>query len=545
MPSLQDAKMTGPLQPKGDSPHPERDNPASSQSSSEELSFDDVIHKEAQDALSKAGLDAHKIDKSSQSLSLPEISGFAPASLSPGQSFIQLRKSEFTSSSDKPLREVLGLVNKFLKDCPAVADESLLPAEQREQQRCREALPDSQNGSEALNKSLYLARFYQHLRYIEEAKKATLLSLGIDPDNYSARELLKDLERMHSSEIGTQPQLAIPATLSKSNLRQRIKQLGTGKVIVLGDLLIDELLEGKPERISREAPVLIMEHVRTELIPGGAANAANNVVALGGKCHAIGVCGEDEYAFKMARLFDRCGISHSLVPDTSRPTTVKTRVLSQAHSFRQQILRLDRISHEPISGLIENAIETSLRNVASEYAAIILSDYRGGVITEAVIKSCQTVAEQHKLLVIVDAQEEFTRFQNVSLLTPNQPDAEKVLGFKIDNKQALEKAGKQIMLLTGSQALLITRGAAGMCLFEKGKDPVELPVFNKSEVFDVTGAGDTVVATMALSLVSGASYVEAMALGNLAAGIVVKKPGTAVTSQQEMLATLETLDLPE
>lgn len=337
----------------------------------------------------------------------------------------------------------------------------------------------------------------------------------------------------------------IADTLSKTKLRQRINELSRGRVIVVGDLLIDELLEGKPERISREAPVLILEHVDTQLIPGGAANTANNIVALGGSCHAIGVCGEDEYADKLLKLFSSAGINQGLVADQFRPTTVKTRILSKSHSFSQQLLRLDRISHEPVSPAIEDQLAAQINKVATQYQAIVLSDYRGGVITPRVIEACRSAAKAHRLKLIVDAQNELERFQRATVLTPNQPDAEKMVGFAIDSRETLQKAGEMLLKLTNAEAVLITRGSQGMALFQEGAEMIELPVFNKSEVFDVTGAGDTVVATMSLALVTGSTWSEAMALGNLAAGIVVKKQGTATTSIKEMLETLESVLLPD
>lgn len=349
---------------------------------------------------------------------------------------------------------------------------------------------------------------------------------------------------MQSSEIRSSTGRSFcQPKLSKAILSQRIRELSKGRVIVVGDLLIDELLEGSPERISREAPVLILEHVDTELIPGGAANTANNIAALGGSCQAIGVCGQDEYAGKLAALFDRVGITHSLVADSSRPTTVKTRILSKSHSFRQQLLRLDRISHEQVSKAIETLLIEKIQAAAPNFQAIILSDYKGGVITDRIIASCRTICQRHDLKLVVDAQNQFERFQDVAMITPNQPDTEQVVGFAIDSKESLERAGQKVLQMTRAEAVLITRGAQGMALFERERQMCELPVFNRSEVFDVTGAGDTVIATMALALVTGATYLEAMALGNLAAGIVVRKQGTDVTSQTEMLETLESLAL--
>jgi D-glycero-beta-D-manno-heptose-7-phosphate kinase len=359
--------------------------------------------------------------------------------------------------------------------------------------------------------------------------------------------LFNELERMHPIDIGA-VSFAAPGgepLIRKSELRKRILNFARGRVIVLGDMLIDELIEGKPVRISREAPVLILEHADTELICGGAANTAHNITALGGTCHAIGICGKDEYAPKLAHILETSGVTHSLVEDETRPTTVKTRILSKNHAQLQQLLRLDRISHQPTTQKISEALVKSLQAVAKDYQAVILSDYRSGVITDLVIESCRELAKNSNIMIVVDAQEAFDRFKGFTLMTPNQPDTEQAVGFQIEDKEDLHRAGEQILSSTGIQALLVTRGAEGMVLFQKDQEMIELPAFNRSDVFDVTGAGDTVVATMCLSLVSGASFVEAMALGNLAAGIVVRKAGTAVTSQRELLQNLELLEIPE
>lgn len=458
----------------------------------------------------------------------------------------QLRKSEFLDLQEKPDKELTAKVEKFLTETTVKEDGHRTAAEDRELDQARKGLQEAQSKDDALSKALHLARLYQHLRYIEEAKQAALFALGLDPDNLVGKQLFKELERMHPVDIGVSaPAIALPTSITKSILRQRISKLSGGRVMVVGDLLIDELLEGKPERISREAPVLILEHVDTVHIPGGAANTANNIVALGGRCHAIGVCGADEYAQKLADMLNRHRIEHSLVPDVTRPTTVKTRILSKSHSLMQQLLRLDRIAHHEVSTFIQRMIVEKIGFAANDYQAIVLSDYKAGVITDGVIRACREIARDRAMYLIVDAQAQFERFQECSLLTPNQPDAEKAVGYAINSKESLERAGQELLNKTNAESLLITRGPEGMVLFSKGKSMVEMPVFNRSDVFDVTGAGDTVVGTMALALVSGASYVEAMALGNLAAGIVVRKSGTAVTSQQEMLETLDALQIEE
>ncbi len=421
---------------------------------------------------------------------------------------------------------------------------SLSRAESKGLAETRERLANCDNLNDALSNALHLARLYQHLRYIEEAKRATLFALGIDLDNPMGKQLLKELERVQISELGLKSSLE-PSPFSKSALRNRIINLSGGKVIVVGDLLIDELVEGRPERISREAPVLVLEHVDTELIPGGAANTAHNITALGGKCHAIGVCGKDDYAPKLASVLERYGITYDLIEDESRPTTVKSRVISKSHSLLQQLLRIDRISHAKISSEIESRLIEKINSANQSFHAIIVSDYKAGVITDGVIAAVRALAENRDTMVIVDAQNSFERFGNCTLMTPNQPDAEAASGIKITSKESLKQLGELLLNKSRVKALLVTRGGDGMVLFERGKPMVELPAFNRSEVFDVTGAGDTVVATMALALTSGASMPEAMALGNLAASIVVRKPGTEVTSQKEMLHHLEQLNLPE
>ncbi|MBS1955526.1 MAG: bifunctional hydroxymethylpyrimidine kinase/phosphomethylpyrimidine kinase [Cyanobacteria bacterium SZAS-4] len=465
-----------------------------------------------------------------------------------GPQFLQMRKSEFAKPDEKPVSELKVAVDNFLKNTAHKEDKSLTAAEILELEQTRLAIETASNTDDLLSNTLHLARLYQHLRYIDEAKQAVEFSLGIDPEHMLGKQVFSELERMHPADMGsttTSTPYAVTPPLTKSVLRKRIQSLSGGRVIVIGDLLIDELLEGKPERISREAPVLILEHVDTELIPGGAANTAHNISALGGICHAIGVCGNDEYANKLAAVLEGCGITHALVKDATRPTTVKTRIVSKSHSLMQQLLRLDRISHEPLSKEVENQLVTKLRNATTGYKAIVLSDYRAGVISESVIQACRDEAKKTDILVIVDAQGDFSRFKDVTLMTPNQPDTEKAVGYSLNNREDLRRAGDEILKETNATSLLVTRGPHGMALFQKGKEMVEIPVFNRSDVFDVTGAGDTVVATMALALVSGSTFVEAMALGNLAAGIVVRKSGTAVTSQKEMIENLERLNLPE
>lgn len=444
------------------------------------------------------------------------------------------------------------LLKKTLESLNEDSEDLYLPQFERNAvKEATQSLIESGSIRDFLSNSLYLAFLYQYLGCQTKYKKTVQLSLSIDPNNTLVQSIVQELQELNhlqrsfqESQNYAETQDATVAPLSKSALRKRIIELGRGSIIVLGDLLIDELLEGNPERISREAPVLILEHVATTNIPGGAANTANNITALGGKCHAIGVCGEDDYARKMAQMLERHGITYDLISDGTRPTTVKTRILSKSHSLMQQLLRLDRIAHHSINEAIERKILERLEKAAQGYSAIILSDYKAGTITDTIIEACRKVSDTNKNLLVVDAQNRFERFKDCALITPNQPDTEAALGFKINSHESLMHAGSLLMKMSGAKSILITRGAHGMALFQENKPLFELPPFNRSEVFDVSGAGDTVIATMTLALVTGASPEEAMALGNLAAGIVVRKPGTAVTSQKEMLEALDSTDLP-
>lgn len=472
--------------------------------------------------------------------------GFTPGQ---GPPFV-LKKADFLKPDhDKPAHELKNLISNFLNDTKLPDEHKLSSTELTEISSNRDRLSSAQSIPDAVMSALQLRRVYQEVKYLEEEKRARDLLLGLDPTNQIGRQLMKELEKMHPQDIAMAPHtlVAIPPDtgLSRRRLRSRVNALAGGRVIVVGDLLIDELLEGRPERISREAPVLILEHVGTELILGGASNAAANLAALGGMCHAIGVCGRDEYAKKLARLFEKAGITHGLVEDPSRPTTVKTRILSSAHALRQQLLRLDRISHEKLNDEIAGRVIDRLDSVAGSYDAIILSDYKGGLITDRIVEGTLEIAQKKNLHIIVDAQDRFERFKGAALITPNQPDTEAAIGFKINSKEEVEEAGRKMLEISGAHNVLLTRGGAGMVLFQEGNSMFELPAFNKSEVFDVTGAGDTVVSTMTLAMVTGASMTEAMALGNLAAGLVVRKVGTATTSRTELLDALENLRIPE
>lgn len=336
----------------------------------------------------------------------------------------------------------------------------------------------------------------------------------------------------------------------KDTLSKIIAKLSQGRVLVVGDLVIDEMVYGATHRLSREAPVLILKHQRADIILGGGANAAHNVSKLNAKRTTIvGVSGKDYYCSLLMDALQRDGIDTAgLIQDEDRPTSTKTRISGIAnHSVTQQIVRIDRESNAPISAKIENKMLDTLTRLAPEFDAMLLSDYGLGVFTPEVIAHCQTLRKKHGLIVAVDSQRDLAAFQGATVLTPNQPEAERNVGYDLDTPENVLRAGKDLLSKTNGESVLITRGESGMSLFERTENAGEpnvsnIPVFNHSEVFDVTGAGDTVVGTLTLALTAGASLLEASVLGNLAASIVVKRFGAATTNPQELQAALDSTD---
>ena len=335
-------------------------------------------------------------------------------------------------------------------------------------------------------------------------------------------------------------------TQFKTRLKDIIQQFSQTTVLVVGDIAIDEMIYGETARLSREAPVLILKHQRSDILLGAAGNAAHNLASLSAKqVYLAGVSGSDDYREHLLKALRRDGIeTTALVADASRPTTTKSRISGQARqSVRQQIVRIDRESDAPIAGDVEKRIISALEELAPQCQAILLSDYNLGVITPTIIETCRRLASTHNIVWAVDSQRPLTHFRGASIASPNQPEAEQNVGVEFNTRQEVEAAGQQILEQTGLKNLLITRGGEGMCLFEGSPRAIHhIPVFNRSEVFDVTGAGDTVIASLTLALASGASLLEASILGNLAASLVVKHYGTAVTTPEELIATLDEID---
>ena len=331
----------------------------------------------------------------------------------------------------------------------------------------------------------------------------------------------------------------------KEELINNLEKISTPSVLVIGDMAIDEMIYGTTDRMSREAPVLILRHYNTKIILGAASNAANNIASLNnGKVSVIGTYGNDYYAPILLSAFKKSNINTEyMVEDTKRATTVKTRISgSCSQSVTQQIVRIDRETIDPLSKETEEKIFEQMEKAIPLHDAVILSDYNIGLLTDRVIKKAIELCKKYNKIIVVDSQKDLDRFQGVTSMTPNQPDSEKFVGFFIKDTETLEKAGKELINKTNADSALITLGGDGMALFEKNGNFVKIPVFNKTDVFDVTGAGDTVVATYTLALAAGLSKKDAAIIGNLAASIVIRYFGCATTTVNVLKSVLEKMD---
>lgn len=332
--------------------------------------------------------------------------------------------------------------------------------------------------------------------------------------------------------------------INKEQLISYIKKLNEPKVLVIGDLAIDEMIYGDAERISREAPVLILRHSNTKLILGAASNAAHNVSTLNnGKVSVIGVCGDDFQATQLRETFEEANVNCGLlVVDPSRKTTTKTRISgSITTSITQQIVRIDRQTNALLSPEIEEEVLKQIERAIPEHDAVILSNYHIGTLTPKIIQETIRLANQYNKVVVVDAQKDLEIYKNVTSMTPNLPDTQKSVGFEIETEEDLKRAGDKLLDATNAKSILITCGADGMFVTRAHGNYTKIPVFNKSEVFDVTGAGDTVTAVYTLALATGAEPSYAAIIGNIAASIVVRQFGCATTTIDEILSAVDKL----
>jgi D-glycero-beta-D-manno-heptose-7-phosphate kinase len=318
-----------------------------------------------------------------------------------------------------------------------------------------------------------------------------------------------------------------------------VRGFGGRRVVVLGDLIADQFVSGEICRISREAPVMILRHERTETVPGGAANCAMNLAALGARASIVGVVGDDPDGHGLLGRLKESGVDCSgVVVTTELRTTTKMRILAgHVHSTRQQVVRLDYDS-EVLKD--ERVLAEVAANVGAAFEGAetaVVSDYNYGVACETTVEPLRRNAGRAP--VVVDSRFRMREFGGFDSATPNEDEVEQVTGRRFADAAELEEEGERLRAELGYRALLVTRGKHGMLLLEDGSQPLHVGAVGSHEAVDVTGAGDTVIATYALALASGADYATAARLANHAGGVVVLKRGTACVHPPELLASLE------
>src|SRR5580692_5580272 len=325
-------------------------------------------------------------------------------------------------------------------------------------------------------------------------------------------------------------------------LRKIVESFPKLTVTVLADLVADEFIFGEISRVSREAPVLILKHRERTIVPGGGANAVNNLADLGVNALPVGIVGDDEPGRLLLKYFPHKRIPVSgVLKDKSYPTVTKTRILAGfAHTAGQQVVRLDSEPAEGPNSHLRRELVLAAREYGRASDALVVSDYGYGAATPALLNAVREKRGLDKVPVMLDSRHRMLEFRGVTAATPNESEVEEALGIRIgDDWERLLAAGDQIAGEMKLESLLITRGKDGMVAFSRRHKPIDIPIHGGDEVADVTGAGDTVIATFTAALASGATTEEAAHLANYAGGIVVMKRGTATVSQQELLEALD------
>lgn len=320
--------------------------------------------------------------------------------------------------------------------------------------------------------------------------------------------------------------------IDKKKLISTVKKFSQVKILVVGDIMLDKFIWGNVERISPEAPVPVVNVERESIMPGGAANVINNICALGGSAILGGIIGTDNSGKSVQKLFAKKNVSFSCVHKKShRPTIVKTRII--AHN--QQVVRVDREDRHLISNKIADIILKKITEVLSQIDLICFSDYNKGLASDYFISNLISLSNKKNKKIVVDPKPiNIFKFKNCFVLTPNQVEATKSLSKNFGLEKDIFLVGKELLQKLNSTYLLITRGEKGMTLFSSQHKPFTIPAI-ATEIYDVTGAGDTVISTLGLALATGIDIKTAVFIANLAASIVVRKIGTATCSQSELM----------
>jgi rfaE bifunctional protein kinase chain/domain len=326
--------------------------------------------------------------------------------------------------------------------------------------------------------------------------------------------------------------------LRAARARAIIRRFRRVRLAVLGDLVADEFIYGRLDRVSREAPVLILRYDSTEIVAGGAGNAAANAAALGASVHVLGVVGADAAGRRLIEALPRGTKTSGVIRAGGFVTPVKTRILAGGvHSAKQQVVRIDKAG-SAIRPAVARRVERSLARTLRRVHAVIVSDYGSGLATPALWRRAVAAARLRRApLSLIDSRYALAGFSGMTACTPNEAEVEALLGIRInDDRAMLERAGRTLLERLKCRAVLITRGSRGMALFEPDRPADLIPIVGSDEIADVTGAGDTVIATFTLALAAGATFGEAARIANHAGGLVVMKRGTATVTAEELLA---------
>ena len=311
-------------------------------------------------------------------------------------------------------------------------------------------------------------------------------------------------------------------------------------ILIIGDMVADVYLKGNISRVSREAPVLVLEHAGEKVVPGGAANVVHNIATLGGQAFAVGLIGNDKAGSGLRDILNDKNVETTgLIVEENRPTITKTRIIAGGSAtVSQQIVRIDQEMKSIMLSNTEKRVINILKQVIDKIDAVVLSDYGSGMLSDKIrsfiIESCQ----EKNIKTIVDSRYDILKFEGVSFVKQNEAEAAKAVGFELTSEDAVVTAGKILLEKLQAEGIIISRGEQGMSLIQDNGEIHHIPVVDKSEVFDVSGAGDTAVAAFILAIASGAKPVEATKIANFAAGIAVRKLGTATVSNEELKEVL-------
>ena len=334
--------------------------------------------------------------------------------------------------------------------------------------------------------------------------------------------------------------MSLEPTPEQERLAAFVRRFPQKKIVVVGDLVADQFLYGAISRVSREAPVLILRYEQTQTVPGGAANCAVNLALLDARAFLIGLTGNDEAGQALLENLSEANVvTDGILQSQFVRTTTKVRVLAgQIHSTRQQVIRIDYEDEPTQNEELRAELLEKFREAAEDADALIISDYNYGVANENLTAAAREIAERREIPLLVDSRFQLGKYEGCTSATPNEDEVEQLLDRKMKSVSELEQACSELREKLGFQALLVTRGGHGMMLIEPEKEPLHIEAVGSREPVDVTGAGDTVIATYTLALASGATFSDAANLANHAGGLVVMKRGTASITRQELLSSV-------